>query len=55
MGGTLCCAAGLVPEIADDMVDVDRAMRGLNWAKGRSSCSMLSGRRVIRPAAGEDA
>ena len=35
MGGTLCYAAGLIPEIADDVVNVDRAMRwGFNWAKG---------------------
>jgi 3-hydroxyacyl-CoA dehydrogenase len=35
MGGTLCYAADLLPEIADDIVNVDRAMRwGFNWAKG---------------------
>ena len=35
MGGTLCYAAGLIPEIADDVVNIDRAMRwGFNWAKG---------------------
>lgn len=35
MGGTLCYAAGLIPEIADDVVNVDRAMRwGFNWARG---------------------
>ncbi len=35
MGGTLLYAAGLVPEIADDIVNIDRAMRwGFNWAKG---------------------
>jgi 3-hydroxyacyl-CoA dehydrogenase len=35
MGGTLCYAADLLPEIADDVVSVDRAMRwGFNWAKG---------------------
>ena len=35
MGGTLLYAAGLVPEIADDIVNVDRAMRwGFNWQKG---------------------
>jgi 3-hydroxyacyl-CoA dehydrogenase len=35
MGGTLCYAAGLLPEIADDIVNVDRAMRwGFNWARG---------------------
>jgi 3-hydroxyacyl-CoA dehydrogenase len=35
MGGTLCYAAELIPEIADDVVNVDRAMRwGFNWAKG---------------------
>lgn len=35
MGGTLLYAAGLVPEIADDIVNIDRAMRwGFNWTKG---------------------
>jgi 3-hydroxyacyl-CoA dehydrogenase len=35
MGGTLRYAAELIPEIADDVVNVDRAMRwGFNWAKG---------------------
>ena len=35
MGETLCYAAGLVPEIADDIVNVDRAMRwGFAWKKG---------------------
>jgi 3-hydroxyacyl-CoA dehydrogenase len=35
MGGTLLYAADLVPEIADDIVNVDRAMRwGFNWQKG---------------------
>ena len=35
MGGTLCYAADLLPEIADDIVNVDRAMRwGFNWANG---------------------
>jgi 3-hydroxyacyl-CoA dehydrogenase len=35
MGGTLCYAADLIPEIADDIVNVDRALRwGFNWAKG---------------------
>jgi 3-hydroxyacyl-CoA dehydrogenase len=35
MGGTLCYAAELIPEIADDVVNIDRAMRwGFNWAKG---------------------
>lgn len=32
---TLCYAADLVPEIADDIVSVDRAMRwGFNWQRG---------------------
>jgi 3-hydroxyacyl-CoA dehydrogenase len=40
MGGTLCYAAELIPEIAHDVVNVDRAMRwGFNWQRGRSSCS----------------
>ena len=35
MGGTLLYAADLVPEIADDVVNIDRAMRwGFGWAKG---------------------
>jgi 3-hydroxyacyl-CoA dehydrogenase len=35
MGGTLCYAAALLPEIADDIVNVDRAMRwGFNWTNG---------------------
>jgi 3-hydroxyacyl-CoA dehydrogenase len=35
MIGTLCYAAELLPEIADDVVNVDRAMRwGFNWARG---------------------
>jgi 3-hydroxyacyl-CoA dehydrogenase len=35
MGGTLRYAADLIPEIADDIVNVDRALRwGFNWAKG---------------------
>lgn len=34
-GGTLRYAAGLLPEIADDIVNVDNAIRwGFNWAKG---------------------
>ncbi|MCP5029198.1 MAG: 3-hydroxyacyl-CoA dehydrogenase, partial [Actinomycetia bacterium] len=34
-GGTLCYAAGLVPEIADDVVNIDRAIRwGFNWTQG---------------------
>jgi 3-hydroxyacyl-CoA dehydrogenase len=35
MGGTLCYAADLVPEISDSIVGVDRAMRwGFNWQRG---------------------
>ena len=35
MAATLCYAADLVPEIADDIVNVDRAMRwGFAWSKG---------------------
>jgi len=35
MGETLCYAAGLVPEIADDIVNIDRAMRlGFAWKQG---------------------
>ena len=35
MGGTLAYAADLVPEIAEDLVAIDRAMRwGFNWKRG---------------------
>ncbi len=35
MGGALVYAAGLVPQISDDIVNVDRAMRwGFAWQKG---------------------
>ena len=35
MGGALCYAADLVPQISDDVVNIDRAMRwGFAWAKG---------------------
>ena len=35
MGGTLLYAADLVPEISEDVVNVDRAMRwGFNWRQG---------------------
>ena len=35
MGGTLLYAADLVPQIADDIVNIDRAMRwGFAWQKG---------------------
>ncbi len=35
MGGTLLYAAGLVPEISDDIVGIDRAMRwGFAWKQG---------------------
>jgi 3-hydroxyacyl-CoA dehydrogenase len=35
MSATLCYAADLVPEIADDIVNVDRALRwGFNWRNG---------------------
>ena len=35
MGGTLLYAAGLVPEICDSIVGIDRAMRwGFNWKQG---------------------
>ena len=34
-GGTLVYAAGLVPEIADDIANVDNAIRwGFNWVHG---------------------
>ena len=34
-GGTLRYAAGLVPEIADDIVNIDNAIRwGFNWSQG---------------------
>ncbi len=35
MSNTLAYAAGLVPQIADDIVNIDRAMRwGFNWQQG---------------------
>lgn len=35
LGGTLLYAAGLIPQIADDIVNVDRAIRwGFNWKRG---------------------
>jgi len=35
MGGTLCYTADLIPEIADDVVNIDRAMRwGYAWGRG---------------------
>ena len=35
IGATLCYAADLVPEISDDIVNIDRAMRwGFNWQRG---------------------
>jgi 3-hydroxyacyl-CoA dehydrogenase len=35
LGATLAYAADLVPDIADDIVNVDRALRwGFNWARG---------------------
>ena len=35
MGGTLCYAADLIPEIADDVVNIDRAMKwGYAWGRG---------------------
>lgn len=35
LGGTLLYAADLVPEISDDVVNIDRAMRwGFGWGKG---------------------
>jgi 3-hydroxyacyl-CoA dehydrogenase len=50
MGGTLCYAANLIPEIADDIVNVDRALRwGFNWAKGPFELlDALGPQRVIR-------
>jgi 3-hydroxyacyl-CoA dehydrogenase len=49
MAGTLCYAAELIPEIADDLVNIDRAMRwGFNWAKGPFELlDALGPRRVI--------
>ena len=35
MGGALCYAAGLVPQISDDIVNIDNAMRwGFAWKRG---------------------
>ena len=49
MGGTLGYAADLIPEIADDIVNVDRALRwGFNWAKGPFELlDALGPRRVV--------
>ena len=49
MGETLCYAAGLVPEIADDIVNIDRAMRlGFAWRQGPFELlDALGGARVI--------
>lgn len=48
-GGTLRYAADLVPEIADDIVNIDRAIRwGFNWAQGPfEMLDTLGPRRVI--------
>jgi 3-hydroxyacyl-CoA dehydrogenase len=49
MGGTLFYAADLIPEIADDIVNIDRAMRwGFNWRRGPFELIDLIGpRRLI--------
>jgi len=49
MGGTLCYAADLVPQISDDVVNIDRAMRwGFAWRKGPFEfLDQLGPRRVI--------
>ena len=55
MGGTLGYAADLIPEIADDIVNVDRALRwGFNWAKGPFELlDALGPRRVAERLAAE--
>ncbi|MDC7784214.1 3-hydroxyacyl-CoA dehydrogenase NAD-binding domain-containing protein [Rhodoplanes sp. TEM] len=55
LGGTLLYAADLVPEISDDIVNVDRAMRwGFNWAKGPFELlDRIGPQRVIDRLAGE--
>ncbi|MEK9751885.1 MAG: 3-hydroxyacyl-CoA dehydrogenase family protein [Rhodospirillaceae bacterium] len=55
MGGTLLYAAGLVPEIAADIVNVDRAMRwGYAWGKGPfETLDALGAKRVIVKLEGE--
>ncbi len=49
MGGTLSYAADLVPQISDDVVNIDRAMRwGFAWRKGPFEfLDQLGPRRVI--------
>jgi 3-hydroxyacyl-CoA dehydrogenase len=56
MGGTLCYAAGLIPEIADDIVNVDRAMRwGFAWKRGPfEMLDALGPRRVIDRLRGDN-
>ncbi|MGI9510426.1 MAG: 3-hydroxyacyl-CoA dehydrogenase NAD-binding domain-containing protein [Geminicoccaceae bacterium] len=56
MGGTLLYAADLVPEIADDIVNVDRAMRwGFNWRNGPFELLDLIGpERMIRALEAEN-
>lgn len=55
MGGTLLYAADLIPEIADDVVNIDRAMRwGFGWAKGPFELlDQLGAHRVIEKLEGE--
>ncbi len=55
MGAALCYAADLIPEIADDIVNVDRAMRwGFNWQKGPFELlDLLGPERVIARLEGE--
>jgi len=41
---TLIYTINRIPEIADDVVNIDNAMKwGFNWELGRSRCSMRSG------------
>jgi len=54
-GGTLQYAAGLIPEIADDVINIDNAIRwGFNWVKGPfEMIDHLDSRRVIDRILGE--
>jgi len=55
-GGTLRYAAGLVPEIADDIVNVDRAMQwGFNWTQGPFALmDSIGTERIVEKITAED-
>ena len=50
MSNTLCYAADLVPEISNDVVNVDRAMRwGYAWNRGPFEISIVWAQIVLLP------